>query len=199
ERVHQPGRLSEFPPRSNRGPLRRTESVVQRRGPPDPAGIRHSNPRAASRVRAESRHPERGASAEFVVGGAQGRECRGDVAAQAGALRRDRRAGVQLHRPVADVHRRRESAVALADAARAAVSAELAGRGRPGSPAATAYSCRGGRPVPRLLSLQQYDSREAPELLALRSEEHTSELQSPCNLVCRLLLEKKKKTIKMYY
>src|SRR5256885_6047846 len=35
------------------------------------------------------------------------------------------------------------------------------------------------------------------ELIALRgtntrSEEHTSELQSPCNLVCRLLLEKKK-------
>src|SRR5256885_3287171 len=28
----------------------------------------------------------------------------------------------------------------------------------------------------------------------LRSEEHTSELQSPCNLVCRLLLEKKKTT-----
>src|SRR5256885_12873581 len=31
----------------------------------------------------------------------------------------------------------------------------------------------------------------APE----RSEEHTSELQSPCNLVCRLLLEKKKKKL----
>src|SRR6266850_3841767 len=30
-------------------------------------------------------------------------------------------------------------------------------------------------------------------LSRLRSEEHTSELQSPCNLVCRLLLEKKKK------
>src|SRR2546426_6450064 len=30
---------------------------------------------------------------------------------------------------------------------------------------------------------------------ALRSEEHTSELQSPCNLVCRLLLEKKKKNL----
>src|SRR5205807_10466479 len=29
---------------------------------------------------------------------------------------------------------------------------------------------------------------------AARSEEHTSELQSPCNLVCRLLLEKKKTT-----
>src|SRR3989454_5467690 len=29
--------------------------------------------------------------------------------------------------------------------------------------------------------------------IASRSEEHTSELQSPCNLVCRLLLEKKKR------
>src|SRR2546426_11896990 len=34
-----------------------------------------------------------------------------------------------------------------------------------------------------------------PMAPALRSEEHTSELQSPCNLVCRLLLEKKKKII----
>src|SRR5256885_3234939 len=36
----------------------------------------------------------------------------------------------------------------------------------------------------------------------LRSEEHTSELQSPCNLVCRLLLEKKKTsltTAKLYH
>src|SRR5256885_8712630 len=31
------------------------------------------------------------------------------------------------------------------------------------------------------------------ELQGRRSEEHTSELQSPCNLVCRLLLEKKNK------
>src|SRR5256885_8174990 len=30
-----------------------------------------------------------------------------------------------------------------------------------------------------------------------RSEEHTSELQSPCNLVCRLLLEKKKRRMRM--
>src|SRR5688500_20040136 len=30
---------------------------------------------------------------------------------------------------------------------------------------------------------------------SVRSEEHTSELQSPCNLVCRLLLEKKKQHI----
>src|SRR5256885_6074191 len=34
--------------------------------------------------------------------------------------------------------------------------------------------------------------RLAPTSTELRSEEHTSELQSPCNLVCRLLLEKKK-------
>src|SRR5256885_15285443 len=32
-----------------------------------------------------------------------------------------------------------------------------------------------------------------------RSEEHTSELQSPCNLVCRLLLEKKKKSLPETY
>src|SRR2546426_8596942 len=32
--------------------------------------------------------------------------------------------------------------------------------------------------------------------MARRSEEHTSELQSPCNLVCRLLLEKKKNNFK---
>ena len=37
----------------------------------------------------------------------------------------------------------------------------------------------------------KYTIRHVP----YRSEEHTSELQSPCNLVCRLLLEKKKKKI----
>src|SRR5205807_3574858 len=37
------------------------------------------------------------------------------------------------------------------------------------------------------------EHREGLIVLSSRSEEHTSELQSPCNLVCRLLLEKKKK------
>src|SRR5215467_2556081 len=37
--------------------------------------------------------------------------------------------------------------------------------------------------------------QKCPDLDDSRSEEHTSELQSPCNLVCRLLLEKKKKKI----
>src|SRR5256885_2843216 len=42
--------------------------------------------------------------------------------------------------------------------------------------------------------LRQPDLLRRIEGLRLaRSEEHTSELQSPCNLVCRLLLEKKKK------
>src|SRR3989454_8260925 len=39
---------------------------------------------------------------------------------------------------------------------------------------------------------------QADERIAVRSEEHTSELQSPCNLVCRLLLEKKKKYQEKY-
>src|SRR2546427_2775704 len=37
-----------------------------------------------------------------------------------------------------------------------------------------------------------YATDETPSLMPLRSEEHTSELQSQSNLVCRLLLEKKK-------
>src|SRR5256885_16500285 len=38
----------------------------------------------------------------------------------------------------------------------------------------------------------QWDRCTVEALHRTRSEEHTSELQSPCNLVCRLLLEKKK-------
>src|SRR5256885_3270803 len=52
--------------------------------------------------------------------------------------------------------------------------------------------------VDRRVDLVLVEVRDLPEhllelsgLLADRSEEHTSELQSPCNLVCRLLLEKK--------
>src|SRR5256885_17031310 len=46
--------------------------------------------------------------------------------------------------------------------------------------------------VTALVGLQpSFLSKRSPSVL--RSEEHTSELQSPCNLVCRLLLEKKKR------
>src|SRR5256885_11535965 len=66
-------------------------------------------------------------------------------------------------------------------------------RQRPGSPA-----CAGPRRPPG-------DGRDharppavaADRALGARSEEHTSELQSPCNLVCRLLLEKKKKYVQI--
>src|SRR2546426_8204698 len=44
---------------------------------------------------------------------------------------------------------------------------------------------------PRLQHVGDGGQSDPPPLLG-RSEEHTSELQSPCNLVCRLLLEKKK-------
>src|SRR5256885_13041498 len=42
------------------------------------------------------------------------------------------------------------------------------------------------------LAIQQGENHLAAAIPPGRSEEHTSELQSPCNLVCRLLLEKKK-------
>src|SRR6266850_4715091 len=44
-----------------------------------------------------------------------------------------------------------------------------------------------------LLRYVDGDYRDPATFQGIRSEEHTSELQSPCNLVCRLLLEKKKK------
>src|SRR2546426_9326629 len=49
-----------------------------------------------------------------------------------------------------------------------------------------------GSPIDPVQVLDHQDKRAPPAPLE-RSEEHTSELQSPCNLVCRLLLEKKKK------
>src|SRR2546426_6648390 len=45
----------------------------------------------------------------------------------------------------------------------------------------------------RLPHRERRQSRHRRAGRPVRSEEHTSELQSPCNLVCRLLLEKKKK------
>src|SRR5256885_9940638 len=48
-----------------------------------------------------------------------------------------------------------------------------------------------------VLGADPSDKGEFNEVSFMRSEEHTSELQSPCNLVCRLLLEKKKTTMEM--
>src|SRR2546426_7722455 len=49
--------------------------------------------------------------------------------------------------------------------------------------------------IVRDLTFKASDEPHGQQVVERRSEEHTSELQSPCNLVCRLLLEKKKKTI----
>src|SRR5256885_13908452 len=63
-------------------------------------------------------------------------------------------------------------------------------------PYTTLFRSRGARPVGaaqgEVPDLRQRSGGEERSLRAVRSEEHTSELQSPCNLVCRLLLEKKK-------
>src|SRR2546426_1383545 len=66
-------------------------------------------------------------------------------------------------------------------------------RSTPWRAAAATASGGGGRPGPR----KPAESTRTPfraDARVDRSEEHTSELQSPCNLVCRLLLEKKKKS-----
>src|SRR5256885_5704346 len=60
--------------------------------------------------------------------------------------------------------------------------------GADGDVAATSRAQRGTR-----IDIQRTGIDRAAQS-GCRSEEHTSELQSPCNLVCRLLLEKKKIT-----
>ena len=57
----------------------------------------------------------------------------------------------------------------------------------------------GPRAPPRFRHTARHGDRRDPRRrTGGRSEEHTSELQSPCNLVCRLLLEKKKKDKKIF-
>src|SRR2546426_1764377 len=62
--------------------------------------------------------------------------------------------------------------------------------------ALTRYIKRGGRVWVRIFPDKPLTKKPAETRMGKgkgsRSEEHTSELQSPCNLVCRLLLEKKK-------
>src|SRR2546426_8266751 len=69
----------------------------------------------------------------------------------------------------------------------------VGGAGLQPPPLATTVRLKNGK-----RQVQDGPFAEAKEQLGgyyvIRSEEHTSELQSPCNLVCRLLLEKKKST-----
>src|SRR2546426_5071607 len=71
-------------------------------------------------------------------------------------------------------------------------SALLLGQEKPSAPPRTNRIPAFGRAVPPTFFLTpRPDAWRGVK--KNRSEEHTSELQSPCNLVCRLLLEKKKK------
>src|SRR5256885_9843802 len=71
-------------------------------------------------------------------------------------------------------------------------------------PISAAHSPRRGRARAARAALSRFSNRTPDRRrprdrrASARSEEHTSELQSPCNLVCRLLLEKKKKKIKTH-
>src|SRR2546422_7468247 len=85
-------------------------------------------------------------------------------------------------------------------------SSDLAARPRaPAAPPDSRRRCTGRKPSPRQAPTGRRRSQHAPinALVARqprqegRSEEHTSELQSRLHLVCRLLLEKKKKNNKI--
>src|SRR5256885_10665258 len=77
-----------------------------------------------------------------------------------------------------------------AAACRATGSATVGHRGRAGSLLAEGSGLCHGRRIEAQSVVGRVPSAD-------RSEEHTSELQSPCNLVCRLLLEKKKITLRL--
>src|SRR2546426_8214916 len=80
-------------------------------------------------------------------------------------------------------------------AAEARARLEAAIDGRPWNTAGLDGWIRGDRVVLYYRDAAKYRALFRPTFIGRfreRSEEHTSELQSPCNLVCRLLLEKKK-------
>src|SRR5262249_60462675 len=83
-------------------------------------------------------------------------------------------------------------------------SSDLHRRRRPKRPRLTCYPCRHRRTYGSAPRAMACGSRTRPRAWvrrssASRSEEHTSELQSLTNLVCRLLLEKKKHTHYLYH
>src|SRR5256885_7359022 len=71
-----------------------------------------------------------------------------------------------------------------------------AGQGKRGAIRGVAHGRSGAKKAHAIVHAPQCRDRDARQpqesSVSSRSEEHTSELQSPCNLVCRLLLEKKK-------
>src|SRR5688500_19695500 len=67
-------------------------------------------------------------------------------------------------------------------------------RGKPVVDGQDTHACLAGDETTGLIVGVEIAEDPAATVQVDRSEEHTSELQSPCNLVCRLLLEKKKYT-----
>src|SRR5205807_9357400 len=81
---------------------------------------------------------------------------------------------------------------------KAGVSLATLGPGATNLVTAGAYAQLGGMPMMMITGQKPIKSSKQGrfqilDIVDIRSEEHTSELQSPCNLVCRLLLEKKNK------
>src|SRR2546426_4660076 len=74
---------------------------------------------------------------------------------------------------------------------RSAVRTRRSRRGSTGCWSRTSGAWRGSKESPMTVDRSNIAENDTQR----RSEEHTSELQSPCNLVCRLLLEKKKNKI----
>src|SRR5260370_2217127 len=87
------------------------------------------------------------------------------------------------------VGQRRLHSLILSDGPRNRDSLSCVAPGAVEEPAAIADALRGNQDPLCVQPIEQIT-----ESLPFRSEEHTSELQSHLNLVCRLLLEKKKKT-----
>src|SRR5256885_13556984 len=78
------------------------------------------------------------------------------------------------------------------------------GRGVPASPGRVRVSTPTSSPAAGMVTPRATGTAPGAATIsvagpALRSEEHTSELQSPCNLVCRLLLEKKNRPYAYIY
>src|SRR2546430_13314978 len=88
------------------------------------------------------------------------------------------------------IHRTRGGRAGLPAGTRPRSSSEISSNGVKAS-CSSATSTRSG-PKPAIANTASAAARVARKLVS-RSEEHTSELQSQSNLVCRLLLEKKKK------
>src|SRR5256885_8472487 len=91
----------------------------------------------------------------------------------------------------------RAFAQAVAECALISQPASLAALGQAKLPSGESIEERRRALVAKIgenISVRRFAVLSSPGYLGayVRSEEHTSELQSPCNLVCRLLLEKKK-------